>query len=167
MNFFNSSFDSLVISYSYLLTYNLSLFIFFWTLQQFINTNFKTIYSFNDLRLNFFFTTILTLILFSIAGIPPLIGFFSKILILLLLLNSNFFFLYIYFFGLLFFGLYFYVQNIKFLYSIGKGKIDYSYYEFLRKISIYYMFSFLLIFLLTFGFLVMDDLILYFYWIFK
>ena len=97
MNLFNNSFDSLIILYTYLLTYNLSLIILFWTFHQFIILNFKTIYSFNDLKLDFFFTTVLTLILFSIAGVPPFIGFYSKLLILLLLMNSNFFFFYIFF----------------------------------------------------------------------
>ena len=165
MNLFNNSFDSLIILYTYLLTYNLSLIILFWTFHQFIILNFKTIYSFNDLKLDFFFTTVLTLILFSIAGVPPFIGFYSKLLILLLLMNSNFFFFYIFFFGLLFFGLYFYIQNIRFLYSTAKGKIDYTHLEFMRKTSLYYMYSFVLIFVLIFGLILMDDIILYFYWL--
>jgi len=167
MTLINNSLDSLIIFYTYLLIYNLSLIILFWTLYQFTMINFKTIYSFNDLKLDFFFTTILTLILFSIAGVPPFIGFYSKILILLLLINSNFFFFYIFFFGLLFFGLYFYIQNIRFLYSTAKGKIDYTHLEFMRKTSLYYMHSFFLLFFLIFGVILMDDIVLYFYWLFN
>ncbi len=164
---FNNSLDSLVILYTYMLVYNLSLFIIFWTLHQFISFNFKTIYSFNDLKMDFFFITVVTLILFSIAGVPPFIGFFSKLLILVLLINSNFFFFYIFFFTLLFFALYFYIQNIRFLYSTGKGKIDYAHLEFMRKTSLYFYYSLFFLFFIIFGLFFMDDIILYFYWLFS
>lgn len=167
MVFFNNSLDSLVTLYVYMLIYNLSLLIIFWTFQQFISTSFKTIYSFNDFKLDFFFVTIITIILFSIAGVPPFIGFFSKIIILLLLANANFFFFYIFFFGLLFFGLYFYIQNIRFLYSTAKGKIDYAHLEFMRKTSIYFVYCTFFFFIIMFGLVWMDDIILYVSWLFS
>jgi NADH:ubiquinone oxidoreductase subunit 2 (subunit N) len=167
MIFFNNSLDTLVILFIYMFVYNVSLIIIFWTLLQFISFNFKTIYSFTDLKFNFYFVTILSIVLFSIAGVPPFLGFFSKILILILLINSIFFFFYIFFFGLLFFGLYFYLQNIRFLYSTGIGKLNYSYSNNLRISSLYYYITFFFIFFLIFGFAFMDDLILYFYWIFS
>jgi NADH:ubiquinone oxidoreductase subunit 2 (subunit N) len=167
MIFFNNSLDTLVILFIYMFVYNVSLIIIFWTLLQFISFNFKTIYSFTDLKFNFYFVTILSIVLFSIAGVPPFLGFFSKLLILILLINSSFFFFYIFFFGLLFFGLYFYLQNIRFLYSTGIGKLNYSYSNNLRISSLYYYITFFFIFFLIFGFAFMDDLILYFYWIFS
>ncbi len=147
--------------------YNLSLIIIFWTLFQFISFNFKTIYSFNDLKFNYYFVTILSVSLFSIAGVPPFLGFFSKLLILILLVNSGFFLFFIFFFGLLFFGLYFYLQNIRFLYSTGVGKINYSHSSNLRITSLYFYITSFFIFFLIFGFFFMDDLILYFYWLFN
>ena len=147
--------------------YNLSLIIIFWTLFQFISFNFKTIYSFNDLKFNYYFVTILSVSLFSIAGVPPFLGFFSKLLILILLVNSGFFLFFIFFFGLLFFGLYFYLQNIRFLYSTGVGKINYSHNSNLRITSLYFYITSFFIFFLIFGFFFMDDLILYFYWLFN
>ena len=167
MIFFNNSLDTLVILFIYMFIYNISLIIIFWTLLQFISFNFKTIYSFTDLKFNFYFVTILSIVLFSIAGVPPFLGFFSKLLILILLINSSFFFFYIFFFGLLFFGLYFYLQNIRFLYSTGIGKLNYSYSPNLRISSLYFYITFFFIFFLIFGFSFMDDLILYFYWIFS
>ncbi len=167
MILFNNSLDTLVILFIYMFVYNLSLIIIFWTLHQFVSFNFKTLYSFSDLKFNYFFTTVLAVVLFSIAGVPPFLGFFSKILILLLLVNSNFFFFYIFFFGLLFFGLYFYLQNIRFLYSTGVGKINYSHVSILRATSLYYYISIFLSFFLIFGFSLMDDLVLYFYWLFS
>jgi NADH:ubiquinone oxidoreductase subunit 2 (subunit N) len=167
MLFYNNFLDNLIILFSYMFIYNLSLLLIFWTLFQFINLNFKTLYSFTDLKFNFFFISTLTIVLFSIAGVPPFLGFFSKLLILICLLNSNFFFFFLFFFGLLFFGLYFYLQNIRFLYSTGVNKINYSYELNLRLSTLYVYFSFFFLFFLIFGFFFFDDLILYFYWIFS
>jgi NADH:ubiquinone oxidoreductase subunit 2 (subunit N) len=99
------------------------------------------------------------------AGVPPFLGFFSKILILILLINSNFFLFYTFFFGLLFFGLYFYLQNIRFLHSTGLGKLNYANVGFLRISSLYYVLTIFFLFILIFGFSFMDDFILYFYWL--
>jgi hypothetical protein len=167
MLFFNNSLDTLVILFIYMFIYNVSLVIIFWTLFQFISFNFKTIYSFSDLKFNFYFVTALSITLFSMAGVPPFLGFFSKLLILILLLNSGFFFFYIFFFGLLFFGLYFYLQNIRFLYSTGLGEINYAHTYNIRISSLYFYVTFTFIFLLIFGFSFMDDIILYFYWLFN
>ena len=165
MIFFNNSFDTLVILFIYMFVYNISLIIIFWTLFQFVSFNFKTIYSFSDLKFNFYFVTALSVTLFSIAGVPPFLGFFSKLLILIVLVNSGFFFFYIFFFGLLFFGLYFYLQNIRFLYYTGVSELNYSYNFNIRISSLYFYLSFFFIFFLIFGFSFMDDLILYFYWL--
>lgn len=145
--------------------YNLSLLVLFWTLQQFVSFNFKTLYSFSDLKFNSYFMISSSIILFSIAGVPPFIGFFSKLLILITLMNSNFFFFYIFFFGLLFFGLYFYLQNIRFLHSTGYGKLSYAFNLNLRVSSLYFYITFTILFFLVFGVFFMDDIILYFYWL--
>lgn len=165
MIFFNNSFDTLIILFIYMFVYNISLIIIFWTLFQFVSFNFKTIYSFSDLKFNFYFVTALSITLFSIAGVPPFLGFFSKLLILIVLINSGFFFFYTFFFGLLFFGLYFYLQNIRFLYSTGVSELNYAHNFNLRISSLYFYLSFFFIFFLIFGFSFMDDLILYFYWL--
>lgn len=165
MILFNSYIDTLVILFIYMFIYNLSLIMIFWTLSQFVSFNFKTLYSFNDLKFNYYFTTLLSIVLFSMAGVPPFLGFFSKILILILLINSSFFLFYVFFFGLLFFGLYFYLQNIRFLHSTGIGKLNYATVGFLRSPSIYYTLTLFFLFFLVFGFAFMEDIILYFYWI--
>lgn len=167
MILFNTSLDSLVILFIYMFIYNLALLGLFWTLHQFINSKNITLYSFSDFKFNYYFLTLITIIFFSIAGVPPFIGFFSKLLILITLTNSNFFFFYIFFFGLLFFGLYFYLQNIRFLYSTGTGKINYSSLTFLRITTIYYNYTLLLLLFILFGVFFLDDLLLYFYWLFS
>ena len=165
MILFNNYLDTLVILFIYMFIYNISLIMIFWTLHQFISFNFKTLYSFTDLKFNYYFTTILSIVLFSMAGVPPFLGFFSKILILILLINSNFFLFYCFFFGLLFFGLYFYLQNIRFLHSTGIGRLNYANVGFLRSSSLYFTLTIFFLFFLIFGFAFMDDLVLYFYWI--
>lgn len=167
MLFYSSSFDILVLIYTYLFVYNISLFVIFWTLQQFVSFNFKTLHSFSDLKFNYYFVTVITIALFSMAGVPPFIGFFSKLLILLSLTNSNFFFFYIFFFGLLFFGLYFYLQNIRFLYSTGVGKINYAHSSNLRISYTYFHFITFFIFFIVFGLFFMDEFIFYFNWLFS
>lgn len=146
--------------------YNTSLVLIFWTFKQFVSFSGKTIYVFSDLKVNFFFSTTVAIVLFSIAGVPPFLGFFSKLLILLSLINSNFFFFYIFFFSLLFFGLYFYLQNIRFLYSSGTSKISYSFENNVRLSSSFVYFSQFFTFLIVLGFFFMDDFILFFCWIF-
>ena len=167
MLFFNNSLDTLVILFIYMFIYNVSLVIIFWTLFQFISFNFKTIYSFSDLKFSPYFTTALSVTLFSMAGVPPFLGFFSKLLLIILLLNSGFFFFYIFFFGLLFFGLYFYLQNVRFLYSESSGKINYAHTYNIRISSLYFYVTFTFIFFLIFGFSFMDDIVLYFCWLFN
>jgi NADH:ubiquinone oxidoreductase subunit 2 (subunit N) len=108
----NNTLDNLVILITYMFIYNLTLLIIFWTLYHFISFNFKTIYSFNDLKFNFFYVFALSISFFSLAGVPPFIGFFSKILILLLLLNTNFALLYYFF-------LYYYFSDYIFIYKIS------------------------------------------------
>jgi len=159
--------DNLVILFVYMFVYNISLLLIFWTLKQCVNSNSKTIYSFSDFKFNFFFLTIITIVLFSIAGVPPFVGFFSKLLILIALLNSNFLFFFIFFFALLFFGLYFYLQNIKFLYSTGISKIHYAYQINVRLSSMFVYHSVFFLFFLIFGVFFIDDLFLYFYWLFS
>ncbi len=166
MLLFNSFLDTLVILFIYMFVYNLSLISIFWTLHQFISFNFKTLFSFNDLKFNFYFVTSTAVLLFSIAGVPPFLGFFSKLLILLILINSNFYFFYIFFFVLLFLGLYFYLQNIRFLYSTANSSLSYSFIPTLRISSLYFNWTFTILFFLMFGCFFIDDVILYFYWLF-
>jgi len=161
----NNNLDTLIVLTAYMFIYNISLLIVFWTLYHFVSFNFKTIYSFNDFKFNFFYTSIISITFFSLAGVPPFIGFFSKILILLLLINSNFTLLYYFFFALLFFGLYFYLQNIRFLHTTSNTQINYAFNNNMRVVYSYYLYSSLIGFFLIFGFFFLDDVFLYFYWL--
>jgi NADH:ubiquinone oxidoreductase subunit 2 (subunit N) len=100
--------------------YNLSLIGLFWTIFNVTTQNYKTLYSLTEFSFNSFILFIITILFFSMAGVPPFIGFFSKLFIILLLLNNYFFLLFFILIPLLFLGLYFYIQNILFPHSNTK-----------------------------------------------
>jgi NADH-quinone oxidoreductase subunit N len=140
--------------------YNIAVYSIFFTLFQFVHQNYKTIYSFLDLGSSSFFSKVLIIALFSMAGVPPFLGFFSKIFIFSLLCNSNFFILFPFFFILLFISLYFYIQNIRFLNStVGSNFTPITEFN-LRVVPLYYYLTFLILFFLTFGLFFTEDLLL-------
>ena len=150
----------LVFIFTYLVIYNLTSFLFFTTLLQLVNTQLITLYSLNTLPQTQLFTKVLSLTLLSLAGVPPLLGFFSKIFVVILIANSHLFILFPPFFILVFAGLYFYIQNLRFLHSTTATKLPLE-TEFTLKISFAYVHASLSIsFLLIFGLFFIDDLIM-------
>jgi NADH:ubiquinone oxidoreductase subunit 2 (subunit N) len=101
----------------------------------------------------------------SMAGVPPLLGFFSKIFIFVLVAHSNLFVLFLPLFILLFVGLYFYVQNLRFLNSTNKPQLVLPSELSLRSNFSYYTTSLPLLFLVIFGFCYVDDLLLLSAWV--
>lgn len=148
--------------------YNLSLISFFWLIFSFMNYNFKTLHSFSGFSLNSFYLFLTTILLFSMAGVPPFIGFFSKLFVLVLLVNSNFFLLYSLFFIVLFLGLYFYMQNIRFLHTTNHVSVDYQQLPLVgERVSLtFYYFSVNTLIIIIFGTFYVDDIILFFTWLF-
>jgi len=99
------------------------------------------------------------------AGVPPFIGFFSKLFILTLLVNNAFVLLYLLFFVLLFIGLFFYIQNIRFLHSTNSLSITPIHINAVEKNTlIYYYFTIIFLTLLLLGLLYIDDLLLIVIW---
>jgi NADH:ubiquinone oxidoreductase subunit 2 (subunit N) len=129
-----------------------------------IISNIKTLNSFSNYSFDSFFIISLSVSIFSLAGVPPFLGFFSKLFILNILSNSNFFILYFLLFIILFLGLYFYIQNLRFLHSTNYGYSSSSYVINERKSLNIYYYLILIILLLTFGFFFIDDLLLIFIW---
>lgn len=166
MLFFNLTTDSNILMFSYMFLYNLSLVLLFWTLFTTILTTFKTLHSFNSFHFNSFHLLVLTILLFSMAGVPPFVGFFSKLFILTLLLNNSFFLIYSLFFVILLIGLYFYIQNIRFLHSTNPKDIA-TPFMFNEKVNFTYFYCtlFFLTFII-FGIFYIDDVLLFFTWLF-
>jgi len=153
------------IIFLYMLVYNLTLIGFFWVLMSFYNSNFKTLFSFNTFSFNSSYLLFLTIFLFSLAGVPPFIGFFSKVYLLNLLVEQNFSLLFCLFVILLIFGLYFYVQNLRFLHSTNAKSLSKTYISNERYsfVMFYYLIS--LSFILVNGVFIVEDLLLYFIWL--
>lgn len=104
-----------------------------------------------------------TLFLFSLAGVPPFIGFFSKVYLLNLLVNQGFFVLYSLFVVLLIVGLYFYVQNIRFIHSTNHTNNVKPFLGGVRKpLALTYYLIFWGFIVLN-GFILSEDLLLYFF----
>ena len=148
-----------------MLIYNISLFTLFFTLFQLTNLETKTLFSFADLGSSNLLTKILSLTILSMAGVPPLWGFFTKILIFVILANSNFFFLFIPFFTVLMVSLYFYMQNLRFLNSANLTDFVTITDIQVRIATPYYTFCFLSLFFVIFGSFFTEDLTLFLYWI--
>ncbi len=145
--------------------YNISLFTLFYTLFQLTSLETKTLFSFADLGSSNLLTKILSLTILSMAGVPPLWGFFTKILIFVALTNSKFFFFFLPFFTVLMTSLYFYMQNLRFLNS--QSLTDFATISDLqvRITPSYYSFCFLSLFFIIFGSFFTEDLFLLFYWL--
>ena len=164
MLIYYDSLQIVIFVFTYLLIYNLTAFIFFTTFLQFLNTQLITLFSLNLLTQSNLFTKVLSLSLMSLAGVPPLLGFFSKIFVVILIANSNMFILFPPFFALLFTGLYFYIQNIRFLHSTTTSNLPLI-IELSLRISFVYVYAILILtFTLIFGFCFIDDLVLLFSW---
>ena len=158
--------DTNVLLFTYMVIYNFSLLILLWTLFNSILTNFKTLQSFQGFSFNSFHLTIITLIIFSMAGVPPFIGFFSKLFILTLLINNSFVLLYALFFVTLFIGLFFYVQNIRFLHSTSTTESNFPVLmSFERILPTYYYVAITFIITLSLGLIYVDDLLLILTWL--
>ena len=166
MLFYNNFNDSNILLFTYMFIYNTSLITLFWTLFSVVTTKFKTLQSFSGFSFNAFYLTLITILLFSMAGVPPFIGFFSKLFILTLITNNACTLLYTLFFVVLFIGLYFYIQNIRFIHSTSKGEIDHAYVSSNERIlPIFYYSSVTVLTLIIFGAVYVEDILLLFTWI--
>lgn len=142
----------------YLMMYNFSLYCFFIILNYFIS-DIKTINLFNKLNNFYNFKITMAYILLSIAGIPPFFGFFIKLTLIYYISISSFLWCLL-FTVVLLVSLYFYVQNLRFLMWLDDDSIKNNNWS-LKFIKINLMiilicFSFILIY----GALLYDDLIL-------
>lgn len=156
--------QTMVLVLSYTLIYNLTSFLLFSTIMQVTSTDVKTLYSLASLGASNIYAKILGMCVLSLAGVPPLVGFFAKIFAFVLLSNSNLFLLFPPFFILLFVGLYFYVQNLRFLNSTNLPTAS-SLSELQTRPNItYFSYSLPISFFIIFGFCYVDDLLLLASW---
>lgn len=152
--------------YIYFFIYNITLVVMFWLLLTLLSKQFLTLQSFNNFSFNSYSVFLMTILLFSMAGVPPLLGFFSKLLVFVNNINNSFVLLYPLLFLVLFLGLYFYIQNIRFLHSTNYQTLNYTYLNTDRTILLYNYFSIWIVILLLGGFVIINDIDLYCTWLF-
>lgn len=156
--------QTLTLLWSYVLIYNLSILPLFSSLFQLSITNIKTFNYFSTIGINSVLTKIILISFLSSAGVPPFVGFFSKIFIFTLLCNSNFSILFLILFLLIFTGLYFYMQNIRFLNTSNPLRGTLIFEKNVRLVLNFYYLILPNTLLLLLGFLILDDLIILIKW---
>jgi len=166
MLFSNLFYEGNSFLFTYMFLYNTTLIVFFWSILLNVTTKLKTLYSFSQYSFDSVSLFFITICLFSMAGVPPFVGFFSKLFILNILLNSNLFMLYFFLFILLLVGLYFYMQNLRFLHTSNRGHNDKPYLINERSPLLYYYVSITFTFFVIFGVVYVDDFLLFFNWLF-
>lgn len=158
--------STLTFIWGYMFIYNITLMLFFYTLFQFLNSKNNTMSSLGSLGSDNSLTKFLLVSIFSMAGVPPFWGFFQKLFIFNLLNNSNFAILFIFFLIFVFLGLYFYIQNVRFLNSTNPSKYNFISDSNLRILPIFFCFASFITFLLLCGVMYTGDFLVLIKWIF-
>ena len=122
----------------------------------------KTLYAFNNFSFSSYNVFLITVILFSVSGVPPFAGFFTKLLVFILNIANSFFLFYTLFFVIVFLSLYFYIQNIRFLHSTNYQTNQVPYVGNERLILVFFYLSILLLVILISGFILFDEISLIF-----
>lgn len=157
-----NSLNTVNVSYFYLLIY--LFFIFFTFFIFFAINNNNQLWYFSDIQFFFKATPIITgfsILMVSMAGIPPFIGFFAKLSVISLLLYNNEYLLF--FFALFsgFFIAYFYLQNYRF-YGYSLKNINYSKNIFIVKNNNHlFIIIYLFIYINIFSFFFLNDLLIF------
>lgn len=108
---------------------------------------------------NVFFKTFIILNFLSLTGLPPFLGFFSKIILISLFMMFNSAYIYILLFIFIVILIYFYIQNLKVLLTNSSNELNMQYKN--GAVSFKYLPIFiiqLIIFILVFGGVWVDDL---------
>jgi len=151
--------------FTYLSVYNFTLAFLFWVMLSVLTLKLKTLYAFNNFSFSSYNIFLITIILFSVSGVPPFAGFFTKLLVFILNIANSFFLFYTLFFVIVFLSLYFYIQNIRFLHSTNYQTVQVPYLVNERIILSFYYLSILLLISLISSFILFDEVSLVFLWI--
>ena len=150
---------------TYMVIYNITSFLLFFTLMQAVTADVKTLFSLSNFGASNILTKLLSLAILSLAGVPPLLGFFSKIFVFVLISSSALFILFPTFFVLLFIGLYFYTQNLRFLNATNAPSLVLMSELSLRTHFLFFSFALPIAFLVIFGFCYVDDIFIILSWV--
>lgn len=151
--------EVVVISYFYMIVYNLSLILFFMVFLQILQGDVRAMGALGKFSIDPIKGMLLVIALCSMAGVPPLFGFFTKVLVLVLLTNSSFPIFFIFFSVLLLVGLYFYMQNIRFLYNDSLTYVEHPFGRESLMSPVVGLGAHLIALVLVFGIFFYDDII--------
>ena len=151
--------------FTYLSVYNFTLAFLFWVMLSVLTLKLKTLYAFNNFSFSSYNVFLITIILFSVSGVPPFAGFFTKLLVFILNIANSFFLFYTLFFVIVFLSLYFYIQNIRFLHSTNYQTNQVPYVGNERLILTFFYLSIFLLIILISGFILFNEISLIFLWI--
>ena len=156
--------DITVFLFSYMFLYNISLMVLLMSMSTNILPKNKTLFLMSSFSFDSYLLFIITVCLFSMAGVPPFIGFFSKLFVINITFNTGLFLLYFILFVLLFAGLYFYMQNMRLLHSsnLSYSNKPHITNERLSVLPVY--FSIFVLAILISGVTYVDDTLLSFSW---
>jgi NADH-quinone oxidoreductase subunit N len=120
--------------------YIFSLVFFFSVFFLFDTRLFRTLSEYKFFKTNSFINSTLVIIFFSLAGVPPFLGFLGKFLLFLSIFATSHYFFFLVFLIFNLFVIFFYIQNIRFLF----GKSQSNIYIF-KKFKVHMDFSIILI----------------------
>lgn len=155
---------NLITIYTYFTLYNLALAAFFAIIFTAHLGSTPSLLVLSGVNSQPFISYSLTIILFSFAGVPPFVGFFTKVLILTTLIGLDFLLFFLLFFSTLFFSLYFYIQNIRIILNMGR-KIKKNSHINTTNVNILNMYIIITtLVILTLGGIYLDEIILVINW---
>lgn len=122
---------------------------------------FRTLNELKNLNSNQYVLVCTVLVFLSLAGMPPLLGFFGKFLTALFFLNKQQFLIFFLFVFFNFFVIYFYILNIRFLLTKSTKT-----FFFVKNFTVYYNFNIVTLLLFftilnVFGIFFLNDLIIF------
>ena len=150
--------------WTYFSIYNIAVYILFFVALQTSVWQLKTTFSFNSLGLGGPYLKLILTSFFSMAGVPPMIGFFSKIFLFILLCGAHLSLGFPFFFIVLFTSLYFYIQNVRFLNASNRVLTAPLFSQQVRTTPLFFSITYLLSFFLIFGVVYLEDFTLVVRW---
>lgn len=127
--------------------------------------SYSTLNKFKQIQEYYFLFVTIILLLLSLAGVPPLLGFIGKFLLYIQLLAYKSYYLFFIFFIFNVFVLYFYIQNVRFMVSKNTNKITNSFNLSNTMYDSVFFFLIVLMFFNMFGILYFDNFLIYLnYW---
>lgn len=164
MVFLLESFTNTYLTWTYLTVYNTSLVVIFFVLFQLSLVQLKTTFSFNTLTSGGPYVKLVILSFFSMAGVPPMIGFFTKVFLFLLICGAGLAVGFPLVFTILFTSLYFYIQNIRFLNASNTNNTPFTFDHSIRTVPLFFTTTYVIAFFLIFGGAYLDDTLLVVRW---